>query len=148
MMDKPNVTYSYNGTLFSLLKQGDPCTMYNTDELRGHYVKWNKPLTKRQLTTVWCHLCEILRVVKFLEAESKSGDSWLSLVVLVVIHLPVWETEETWVLSLDREDPLEKNMATHSSILAWRIPWTEQPGGLQSIGSQSQTPLKWVSTYT
>ena len=148
MMDKPNVTYSYNGTLFSLLKQGDPGTCYNTDELRGHYVKWNKPLTKRQLTTIWCHLCEILRVVKFLETESKSGDSWLSLVVLVVIHPPVWETEETWVLSLDREDPLEKNMATHSSILAWRIPWTEQPGGLQSIGSQSRTPLKWVSTYT
>ena len=43
---------------------------------------------------------------------------------------------ETWVLSLDREDPLEKEMVTHSSILAWRIPWTEEPGGLQSTGSQ------------
>ena len=39
---------------------------------------------------------------------------------------------ETWVRSLGREDPLEKEMATHSSILAWRIPWTEEPGGLQS----------------
>ena len=39
-------------------------------------------------------------------------------------------------LSLDREDPLEKGMATHSSILAWRIPWTEEPCGLQSMGSQ------------
>ena len=39
------------------------------------------------------------------------------------------------------EDPLEKEMATHSSILAWRIPWTEEPGGLQSTGSQSQTRL-------
>ena len=45
--------------------------------------------------------------------------------------------QETWVLSLGWEDPLEKEMATHSSILAWRIPWTEEPGGLQSIGSQS-----------
>ena len=44
--------------------------------------------------------------------------------------------QETWVRSLGREDPLEKEMATHSSILAWRIPWTEEPGGLQSIGSQ------------
>ena len=44
--------------------------------------------------------------------------------------------QETWVQSLGREDPLEKGMATHSSILAWRIPWTEEPGGLQSIGSQ------------
>ena len=41
---------------------------------------------------------------------------------------------ETWVLSLGREDPLEKEMATHSSILAWRIPWTEELGGLQSTG--------------
>ena len=40
------------------------------------------------------------------------------------------------------EDPLEEGMATYSSILAWRIPWTEEPGGLQSIGSQSQTQLK------
>ena len=43
---------------------------------------------------------------------------------------------ETWVRSLGREDPLEKEMATHSSILAWRIPWTEEPGELQSTGSQ------------
>ena len=43
---------------------------------------------------------------------------------------------ETWVRSLGREDPLEKEMATHSSILAWRIPWTEEPGRLQSTGSQ------------
>ena len=44
--------------------------------------------------------------------------------------------QETWVQSLGREDPLEKVMATHSSILAWRIPWTEKPGRLQSMGSQ------------
>ena len=43
---------------------------------------------------------------------------------------------ETCVQSLGREDPLEKEMATHSSILAWRIPWTEEPGGLQSMESQ------------
>ena len=43
---------------------------------------------------------------------------------------------ETWVQSLGWEDPLEKEMATHSSILAWRIPWTEEPGRLQSTGSQ------------
>ena len=43
---------------------------------------------------------------------------------------------ETWVQSLGWDDPLEKEMATHSSVLAWRIPWTEEPGGLQSMGSQ------------
>ena len=46
------------------------------------------------------------------------------------------ETQETWVQSLGREDPQEKGMATHSSILDWKIPWTEEPGGLQSMGSQ------------
>ena len=44
--------------------------------------------------------------------------------------------QETWVQSLEQEDPLESGMATHSSILAWRIPWTEESGGLQSLGSQ------------
>ena len=54
---------------------------------------------------------------------------------------------ETWVRSLDREHPLERGMATHSSILAWRIPWMEEPGRLQSMGSQSQTD--WAtSLYT
>ena len=43
---------------------------------------------------------------------------------------------ETWVQSLGQEDPLEKEMATHASILAWKIPWTEEPDGLQSMGSQ------------
>ena len=56
--------------------------------------------------------------------------------------------QETWAQSLGWEDPLEKGMATYSSILAWRIPWTEEPGGLQSIGLQSQTWLKPLSTHT
>ena len=62
-----------------------------------------------------------------------------SLVAEMVNDLPA--LQETWVTSLGWEDPLEKEMATHSSILAWRIPWTEEPGGLQSTGSQSQTRL-------
>ena len=56
--------------------------------------------------------------------------------------------QETRVRFLGREDPLEKEMATHSSILAWEIPRTEEPGGLQSLGSQSQTQLKQLSTHT
>ena len=48
----------------------------------------------------------------------------------------VQETQEIQAHSLSGEDPLEEGMATHSSILAWRIPWTEEPGGLQSMGSQ------------
>ena len=56
-----------------------------------------------------------------------------------VKNLPaMWETQ---VRSLFQEDPLEKGMTIHSTILAWRIPWTEEPGKLQSVGSQSQTQL-------
>ena len=57
--------------------------------------------------------------------------------VSVVKNLPAMqELQETWVQTLGREDSLEEGMATHSSILACRIPWTEEPGRLQSIGSQ------------
>ena len=55
------------------------------------------------------------------------------------------EMQETWVPSLGREDPLEKEIAAHSSIVDWKIPWTKELGGLQSLGLQSQTQL---STYT
>ena len=61
------------------------------------------------------------------------------MVVQTAKNLPAMQ--EIWVQSLSQEDPLEKGMATHSSILAWRISWTEQPGGLQSMGSQSWTQL-------
>ena len=56
------------------------------------------------------------------------------LVAQMVKHLPA--VQETQVQSLSWEDPLEKEMATHSSTLAWKIPWTEKPGGLQSMGLQ------------
>ena len=59
---------------------------------------------------------------------------WASLVAQRLKRLPAMR--ETWVRSLGREDPLEKEMATHSSTLAWRIPWMEEPGRLQSVGSQ------------
>ena len=54
---------------------------------------------------------------------------------------------ETWVRSLGWEDPLEKGMATHSSVLAWRIPWTEEPGWLQSVGSQ-RVECHWTTKYS
>ena len=56
--------------------------------------------------------------------------------------------QETWLRSLGWEDPLEKDMATHSSILAWRIPWTEEPGGLQSMGLQELGTTEKLSTHT
>ena len=70
-------------------------------------------------------ILEIISVLNILRA---------SLVAQRLKCLPTMQ--ETWVRSLGWEDPLEKEMAIHSSILAWRIPWTEEPGGLQSTGSQ------------
>ena len=63
-----------------------------------------------------------------------------------VKHLPTMR--ETWVQSLGQEDPLEKEIAIHSSTLAWKIPWTEEPGGLQSMGSQSRTRLSDFTSLT
>ena len=72
--------------------------------------------------------------IKILHAENhKFSQYWASLVAQTVKCLPtMWETQ---VRSLGWEDPLEKGMATHSSTLAWKIPWTEEPGGPQSMGS-------------
>ena len=67
---------------------------------------------------------------------------------LGLICLLMSEPQELRVLSLGQEDPLEEEMTTHSSILAWRIPWTEEPGGLQSMGSQESDMTKQLSTHT
>ena len=64
----------------------------------------------------------------------RQREIWGTLVAQTVKNLP--EMQETWVQSLGWDDPLEKEMATLSSILAWKTPWTEEPGGLQSMGSQ------------
>ena len=64
---------------------------------------------------------------------------------MVKISLPVQETQEIWIPSLAGKDPLEKAVAPHSSTLAWKIPWTEQPGGLQSTGSP-RVGLDWAHT--
>ena len=79
----------------------------------------------------------IVKMTKNLESKIEKMQESInkaSLVAQRLKHLPaMWKT---WVRSLCWEDPLEKEMATHSSILAWRIPWMEEPGGLQSMGSQ------------
>ena len=84
--------------------------------------------------------------------SQRVGHAWVtnthftSLVNQTVKNLP--EVQETWFWVLGQEDPLEKEMATHSSILAWGIPWTKEPGGLQSTGSQ-RVRQNWVtSTFT
>ena len=67
------------------------------------------------------------------------------LVAQMVKNLPAMQ--ETQVQSLGQEDPLEKGMVTHSSILAWRMPWTEEPGGLQSMGSQRVSTTEGLTYF-
>ena len=89
-------------------------------------------------TNHW-HLCRCLQALSLVlrldnyKAYRLTG-LWASLVAQRLKRLPAMR--ETWVWSQGREDPLEKEMATHSSILAWRIPWAVEPGGVQSTGSQ------------
>ena len=71
---------------------------------------------------------------------------WASLVAQMLKNLPA--IQETWVQSLGREDPQEKEMATHSSIRTWRIPWTEEPRGLQPVGSQRVGHDRAANTHT
>ena len=69
-----------------------------------------------------------------LPPSNLKGQVFASLMAQTVNRQPaIWET---WVRSPDREDPLEKEIASHSNVLAWRIPWMEEPGRLQSMGSQ------------
>ena len=70
----------------------------------------------------------------------------MSLLLLLVIKM--WLSQETWVWSLGQEDPLEKEMAIHSSILAWEIQGTEEPGGLQSMGLQELNMTEWLNLPT
>ena len=76
-------------------------------------------------------------VVFLVKKIVSSSVLWASLVAQMVKNLPAMQ--ETRVQSLDREDPLDKGMGIHSIILSWRIPWTEEPGGLQSMQLQSWT---------
>ena len=91
---------------------------------------WGKypELSLDQLREPWLYL------TLFLDQEFTQGFPWWSLVAQRLKRLP--PMRETQVRSLGREDPLEKEMVTHSSIFAWRIPWTEEPGKLQSMGLQ------------
>ena len=96
---------------------------------------WNVTLAQPVLEEQDCWWARQAQTFKLSQRVLSTGDSR---VALVVKNLPA-NAEETWVQFLSQEDPLQKDMATHSSILIWRIPWTEEAGGLQSVGSQRDT---------
>ena len=84
-----------------------------------------------------CNLwdCKKLDTTECVHTHTPLRNEYISSLVAQMIKNPT-AMQETWVQSLGQEDPLEKGMATHSGILAWRIPWTEEPGRLQSMGLQ------------
>ena len=81
-----------------------------------------------------------------LQSDPNQFLCWASPVAQTVKALPV--IQEIWVRSLGQEDPLEKGMATHSGALAWRIPWTEEPRGIQSMGSKTVGHNQATTTFT
>ena len=103
-------------------------TSYVGRQILYHCTTWEAKMNIPSYLSYKWRKWDLNRIIKF------AIWSWASLLAQKVKNLP--EMQETWVWSLDRDDPLEEGMATHSSILAWRIPWTEEPGGLQSVGSQ------------
>ena len=108
-------------------------TIMRVQEFRGenYYLSFNQ---ESEIRADWEPQIKEDEKATSQDRSSENRPALISLVVQTVKNLPaVWET---WVQSLGQGDPLEKGMATHSSVLVWRIPWTEKPGGLQSMGSQ------------
>ena len=108
----------------------------------------------RQDTKVWGYTGPLDKRAQYLHTtlahplihlKSSLDCLWASLTARLVKKPPV--VQETQVLSPGQEDPLKKEMATHSSILAWRIPWTEEPGGLQSTGSRDVDTTQRLTQY-
>ena len=99
-------------------QEANECTLSTTN--------WHLPLPSTSTRIKSC-------VAVAAEFQQQPERRSVSQVALVVKNLPI---QKTWVRSLVWEDPLEEGMVTHSSILAWRIPWTEDPDGLQSVGLQ------------
>ena len=105
------MVHIYNGILLSHKKEHIWVSSNEVDEPRAYYTEWSKSEREKQIL--------------YINA---------SLVAQMLKSLPAML--EAWVQSLGQEDPLEKGMATHSNILAWKIPWIEEPGRLQPMGSQ------------
>ena len=115
------ISHAYRPKNQNIKKKKQYCNKFNKDLKYGSHQKIFKNyfLIKKKISGVISLVAQLLRS---------------SLVAQAVESMPAMQ--ETQVQSLGREDPLEKEMAAHSSILAWRIPLTEEPGGLQSMGSQ------------
>ena len=107
------------------------CELLHVTIIITCYLQWTP-----HLCNIWSAIIEIIAMSETVLTSQDQRSHWVStyLVVQMINNLPVMQ--ETRVRSFGQEDPLEKGMITHSNILAWRIPGTEEPGGLQSMGLQ------------
>ena len=105
------------------------------------HIRWPEYWSSHYEFLLW------IPTVTFLTERKFRGDSLTQVAQCSRIGLPGQETQETWVQSLGRKDPLVEGMATCSSILVWRTPWTEEPGGPQSMGSR-RVGHSWVTEHT
>ena len=122
--------------LYFVLKDLKRISSFSPYSCFHDYIRFLKKQTNNHSISRSCRVFSIAHL----------GRNWASLVAQMVKNQPL--VQETQVWSLGHEDPLEKGMATHSGILAWRIPWTEGPGRLQSMGSQ-RTRHNWATnTFT
>ena len=123
---KPNMTSVYNRMLFSLQNQGNSDTCCNMDGPWGHHIKQNKPVTKKKTLYCFTYVKYLLGELMGFPGGSDGKES--------ACDVGDPGSNPGSGRSPGREDPLEKEVATHSNILAWRIPWTEEPGGYSSQG--------------
>ena len=125
-MNKEAVVHIHNGILLSHKKECIWLSYKGVDEPRAYYTEWNESETDKY--RILMHIC---------------GIEGASLVTRVIKNLPA--VQEIWVWSLDQEDPLEKGTAIHSSILAWRIPWTERLAGYSPRGGKESAMIEQLT---
>ena len=149
---------SWWGRVLGLQAEGRRCIPPGPRGSTGSYqstrasqqVCWIQGARKNMLLLSSFFTCSppVNRLFYLQSISTPSPSSWASTTAQQVKNLPATqETQETLVWSPGWENPLKKGMASHSSILAWRIPWTEEPGGLQSMGLQSQMQTQHTHTF-
>ena len=129
------------------IKPGSPALQVDSCTGGGFFTNW--AMREIQIKTTIRYYITSMRMATWKKKKTENNKCWQRCGMTGVLVHCWWEcrvvaqmvkrlstVQETWVQSLSWEDPLEEGMATHSSVVAWKIPWTEEPGSLQSMGSQ------------
>ena len=140
-MDKEGMVHIYNGILLSHKKERNWVICRDVDGSRDHHTEWNKSEREKQTSNINTYMWNLQKWYRWTYFQSRNRDTdvklgdwdWHIYTTDTMYKKNLPALQETRVRFLGWEDPLEKEMATPSSILAWRISWTKEPGGLQSM---------------